>query len=138
MPILASEPLWRAPTRKVAFGNIALGNIPLFVLGLTAAIAGILGAIDTSGTDWDKTLLNVGLMSSTGVLRVLITEEGFFAAGFGPALKRAGESDTEALLWTIVAFVAWHLSVISLDTGFELPAREIPIYLINGAILGII
>ena len=107
---------------------------PLVVLGIVAAIATISGAIDISSTDWNKTLSNIGLMSSTGVLMVLITEEGFFRGWLWASLKRAGKSDKAVLLWTTFAFMIWHISAISLDTGFNLPAREIPIYLINGTI----
>ena len=69
---------------------------------------------------------------------VMITEEGFFRGWLWASLKRAGKSDKAVLLWTTFAFMAWHISAISLDTGFDLPAREIPIYLINGTILGLI
>ena len=111
---------------------------PLVVLGIAAAIAAELGAIDTNSTDWNKTFTNIGLMSSTGVIMVMITEEGFFRGWLWASLKRAGKSDKAVLLWTTFAFMAWHISAISLDTGFDLPAREIPIYLINGTILGLI
>ena len=46
---------------------------PLFVPGLVAAIAVLRGAIDTSNADWNKALLNMSLMSSTGIVMVLIT-----------------------------------------------------------------
>ena len=111
---------------------------PLLVLGLAAAIATIFGAIDTSETDWNKTLFNIGIMSSTGILMVMITEEGFFRGWLWASLKRSGKSDTQVLLWTTFAFMLWHLSAVTLDTGFDLPAKEIPIYLINGTILGLI
>jgi membrane protease YdiL (CAAX protease family) len=108
------------------------------ILGLAAAIAGFFGAIDSSEADWDKTLFNIGIMSSTGVLMVMITEEGFFRGWLWASLKRSGKSDRQVLLWTTLAFVTWHLSAVVLDTGFDLPAREIPIFLINGTILGFI
>ena len=111
---------------------------PLLVLGIAAAIATQLGAIDTNSTDWNKTLSNIGLMSSTGIIMVMITEEGFFRGWLWASLKRAGHSDKAVLLWTTFAFMLWHLSSITLDTGFDLPAREIPIYLINVTILGLI
>ena len=111
---------------------------PVVVLGLAAAIATVLGAIDTNSTDWNKTLMNIGLMSSAGVLLTMITEEGFFRGWLWASLKRAGQSDKAVLLWTTFAFIIWHVSAVTLDTGFDLPAREIPIYLINGTILGLI
>jgi membrane protease YdiL (CAAX protease family) len=111
---------------------------PLLVLGLAAAIATIMGAVDISGADWRKTFTNIGLMSCVGVLMVLITEEGFFRGWLWASLKRSGKSDMQVLIWTTIAFVSWHLSAVTLETGFDLPAREIPIYLINVIILGLI
>ncbi|MDH3664242.1 MAG: CPBP family intramembrane metalloprotease, partial [Alphaproteobacteria bacterium] len=52
------------------------------------------------------------------------------------ALKRAGQTDTQVLIWTSLAFTLWHVSAISLDTGFDVPADEIPIYLINATLVG--
>jgi len=109
---------------------------PLVVLGLIAAIAFLTGASDTSDADWNKTFLNMSLMSSTGVLAVLLTEEGFFRGWLWAALKRAGRSDKQVLVWTTLAFTLWHVSAISLDTGFDVPAKEIPIYLINATLIG--
>ena len=109
---------------------------PFFVLGLMALFAWMLGATDTTGTDWNKAFLNMGLMSSTGVLMVLITEEGFFRGWLWASLKRAGRSDRYVLVWTSLAFTIWHISAISLDTGFDIPADEIPIYLVNATLLG--
>ena len=53
------------------------------------------------------------------------------------ALKRGGQSDTRVLIWTTVAFVIWHLPAISLDTGFDIPANEIPIFLVNATLLSL-
>ena len=95
----------------------------VLVLGFAAAIASLLGAIDTNSTDWEKTFTNIGLMSSTGVIMVMITEEGFFRRWLWASLKRAGQSDKAILLWTPFAFMLWHVSATSHDTGFDLPAR---------------
>ena len=111
---------------------------PLVVLGLTAFAALAAGAIDTSETDWNKTFINIGLMSTIGIIIGLITEEGFFRGWLWAALKRAGQSDVQVLVWTSVAFSAWHISAITLDTGFDLPAAEVPVYLVNATLLGLI
>lgn len=112
--------------------------LPALVLGSMALIAYLAGAVDTSATDWNKATLNMVLMSTTGVLMVLITEEGFFRGWLWAALKRAGQSDTQVLIWTTVAFVAWHVSAITLDAGFSVPLREVPVYLINATLLGLV
>ena len=90
--------------------------------------------MDTSEADWNKTLANIGLMSSTGILMGLITEEGFFRGWLWASLKRSGQSDAQVLVWSTLAFTAWHISAITLDTGFDIPANEVPIYLINATL----
>ena len=110
---------------------------PVIVLGLIGLIALAAGAVDTSEADWNKTFLNMALMSSTGVIMVTITEEGFFRGWLWAALKRSGKSDAYVLVWTSLAFTIWHISAISLDTGFDVPANEIPIYLVNATLLGL-
>ena len=109
---------------------------PMLVLGLIGVIAWMFGAVDTSKADWNKAFLNMALMSSAGVVMVLITEEGFFRGWLWAALSRAGQSDKQVLIWTSVAFTLWHISAISLDTGFDIPAAEIPVYLINATLIG--
>lgn len=111
---------------------------PVIVLGLIAAIAFAAGAVNSADADWNKTLLNISLGSSVGVLAVLLTEEGFFRGWLWAALSRAGKSEKQVLVWTTLAFTAWHVSAISLNTGFDLPAREIPIYLLNATLIGAI
>ena len=105
---------------------------------MAAAIAAIFGAIDTSEADWDKALFDIGIMSLTGVLLVMITEEGFFRGWFWASLKRSGKPDRRVLLRTTFAPVIWHLSAVRLDTGFDLPAKKTPIFLINIIILGLL
>ena len=109
---------------------------PLLILGLIAVIALARGAIDTSSTDWNKAFLNIALMSSTGIIAVVLTEEGFFRGWLWAALRRAGQSEGQVLVWTSLAFTLWHVSAISLDTGFDVPAAEIPIYLVNATLIG--
>jgi len=109
---------------------------PLFVLGLVAATAWMFGAVDATDANWKNAILNIAMSSSIGVLMVLITEEGFFRGWLWASLKRAGRSDLYVLVWTSLAFTIWHISAISLDTGFDLPANEIPIYLVNATLLG--
>lgn len=109
---------------------------PVLVLGLMGVIAWMFGAVDTSNADWNKAFLNMGLMSSIGIIIVLITEEGFFRGWLWAALSRAGQTDTQVLICTSIAFTVWHISAISLDTGFDIPATEIPVYLINATLIG--
>lgn len=109
---------------------------PLGVLGLAWGIAAMSGATATQDTDWTKALLNMALMSTTGVIMGLITEEGFFRGWLWAALRRAGQSETRVLILTSLAFTLWHVSAISLDTGFDVPAAQIPVYLVNATLIG--
>ena len=124
----------------LAWGNLRAYGLalayPVLVLGLVAVIALMRGAIDTSNADWNKAFLNMALMSSTGIFVVIITEEGFFRGWLWAALRRAGQTDRQVLIWTTLAFTLWHVSAISLDTGFDVPAAEIPVYLINATLIG--
>ena len=116
--------------------NVLALGYPVLVLGLMGTIAWMMGAVATSDADWNKAFLNMALMSSTGIIMVLITEEGFFRGWPWAALGRAGQSDRQVLVWTTIAFTLWHISAISLDTGFDIPASEIPVYLINATLIG--
>jgi membrane protease YdiL (CAAX protease family) len=109
---------------------------PLLALGLIAGLASLAGAIDTADADWNKAVLNIALMSTIGIVMTLITEEAFFRGWLWASLRRAGYSERTVLLLTTAGFVLWHVPVISLDTGFDVPAREIPIYLVNASLLG--
>ena len=111
---------------------------PTIVLSLIGLIALLVGAVDTSNADWGKVFTNMALLSTTGILIGVMTEEGFFRGWLWAALKRAGQTDMQVLVWTSVAFTLWHVSAISLDTGFDVPAKEIPVYLLNATLLGAI
>jgi uncharacterized protein len=111
---------------------------PLAVMGAIAAIAGSAGAIDTAQTDWGKAALNVGLVAGTTILVAIVTEEGFFRGWLWGALGQAGKAPGAVLLWTSLAFAAWHIAPITLSTGFDVPAAQVPVYLVNAAALGAI
>ena len=108
-------------------GYVAALAYPLAVLGIASAIAVATGATNTADADWGKTTVNVALGSTIGILGVLLTEEFFFRGWLWAALTRAGLTSLHVLWISSLAFTVWHLSAISLDTGFDLPAREIPV-----------
>ena len=117
---------------------MTLASDPLLVLGLVAAIAWFLGEIDTFDTNWNKTYLSIGLMTSTGAHRVLITGEGFFPGWLWAALKRGRTSDVQILLLASLGFTLWHGTAITLETGFYITLRKVSFFLINLTILGLI
>jgi hypothetical protein len=110
----------------------------LLVLGLAALIAWITGAIHIENTVWHKAWLKVALMAISTILGVIITEEGFFRGWLWGSLKRTGLNKYWILAWTSVAFAAWHLSAVLLETGFNPPLAQVPVFLVNAVLLGAI
>lgn len=109
---------------------------PFVVLSLIATIAALSGVVDTSNANWRNVAINMSAGSSIGVIMLLLTEEGFFRGWLWAALQRAELTATQTLAWTTVAFVLWHISAISLDTGFDIPLAEIPVFLVNATLIG--
>jgi len=111
---------------------------PVFVMGVIAAVSAAAGAVDLSRTDWSKASLNLALVTVSTILVAIITEEGFFRGWLWASLERAGQTRSRALIWSSVAFSLWHLSAVTLETGFDLPATRIPVFMVNAAVMGAI
>lgn len=111
---------------------------PFVVIGAATVIALLAGAVDISGTDWKRFWIELAVGSTVGVLMVLLTEEGFFRGWLWASLGKAGRSQNQTLLWTSIAFCAWHVSAVSLETGFDLPLAQIFVYLPNALFLGLV
>jgi membrane protease YdiL (CAAX protease family) len=111
---------------------------PVAVIGSIALVSLTLGRIDLSHTNWEKAWLNFGLISVSTILVGLVTEEGFFRGWFWASLERAGKTARQALVWSSVAFAFWHISAVTLNTGFNPPVAQIPVYLVNAAVIGVI
>jgi membrane protease YdiL (CAAX protease family) len=110
---------------------------PVVVPGILAGMAFATGAVDLTEAEWGKTATNIGLMSVTGVLAVFLTEEGFFRGWLWASLKKTGQDDRIVLVWTSVLFSLWHLSAVTLDTGFNPPLAQIPVFMVNACLLGL-
>ena len=111
---------------------------PALVLGSIAAVSAAAGAVDLSHTDWRKACLNLALVTVSTVLVAALTEEGFFRGWLWASLARAGQTQGRVLIWSSLAFSLWHLSAVTLDTGFDLPAARIPVFMVNAAVIGAI
>ena len=111
---------------------------PVLVLGLAALTASITGVINLESTDWRKAGLNLALVTLSTILVVTVTEEGFFRGWLWASLKRADQNKLRVLVWSSLAFAAWHLSAVLLETGFNPPLAQVPIFLVNAAVLGAI
>ena len=131
---------------KVEFG-LKLGPLkyygyallyPLFVLGTTAIIALIYGDYSIENVDWSKLALNISIGSIFGILMVLLTEEGFFRGWLWGSFKRSGMSSKRVLIITSILFTIWHISAVTSGTSYGLPLHQIPVYLVNAMLLGMI
>jgi len=111
---------------------------PVVVLGVVALISAAAGAVDPSQVSWEKAWLNFALVSVSTILAVIITEEGFFRGWLWASLERSGERPGRILIWSSIAFSLWHLSAVALKTGFDLPLGQIPVYMVNAAVMGAI
>ena len=111
---------------------------PVLVLGIAVLIAALAGAVSTAETDWTKVGVNGLLGSTVGTLMVMLTEEGFFRGWLWGAFSRAGLSKKKTLVATSLLFTAWHISAVTSGTDYGLPWTQIPVYLANAALLGLI
>jgi membrane protease YdiL (CAAX protease family) len=69
---------------------------------------------------------------------VILTEEGFFRGWLWASLERAGSPEARRLIWSSLAFALWHVSEAVLKTGFEPPAQQAPVFLVNVVVMGAI
>ena len=110
---------------------------PVLVLGAVAVICVAAGAADLSTVNWQKGLRNVAIVAISTALVAILTEEGFFRGWLWASLRLAGIGETRVLLWSSVAFALWHLSWVTL-TSDRLPLGQIPVFIVNAAVIGAI
>jgi membrane protease YdiL (CAAX protease family) len=111
---------------------------PVVVLGVLALISSATKTADLSHTHWEKAGANFGLISLSTILVAIITEEGFFRGWFWASLEQVGEKRGRILIWSSVAFALWHWSAVVLNTGFNPPPTQVPVFMINAAVIGAI
>jgi uncharacterized protein len=132
---------WRERFSRQAVGftwGAARGYGLALVLGLAALAAGVAGDIHTSDTNWRKAGINLVAMTLSTILVAIVTEEGFFRGWLWASLQRAGLDERAVLVWGSLAFAAWHVSAVVLPTGFNPPVAQVPVFLVNAALLGLI
>jgi len=111
---------------------------PVVVIGLLALVSSAAGATDVSKTNWQKAGLDIALLSLSTFFVAIVTEEGFFRGWLWASLGGAGVKRSHVLLWSSLAFALWHVSAVTLKTGFNPPAAQVPVFLVNAAVLGAI
>lgn len=109
---------------------------PLAVVGVIALIAAAAGAVDLSHTNWKKAGINFALIAVSTILVAIVTEEGFFRGWLWASLERAGVQQPGILIWTSIAFSLWHWSAVMLKTGFDPPRAQVPVFMVNAAVIG--
>jgi CAAX protease family protein len=121
------------------FSDYALAALyPIVVIGLLVLISLALGAIDVSHINGRRIALNLPRVAAATFLVAILTEEGFFRGWLWASLRKAGQTENRTLLWTSLAFALWHVSAVTLKTGFEPPAAQVPVFLINAAVIGVV
>ena len=111
---------------------------PVVVIGLIAIVATFAGAVDLSKTNWQKALLNLLIVTISTALVAIVTEEGFFRGWLWGSLRRRRTSESHVLIYTSIAFSAWHISAVTLDTDYRPVPSQLPVFLINAAVIGIV
>ncbi len=109
---------------------------PLLVVGAIVALATSVGVTLVDATPVRTTALRVAMMAIVTALGALITADGFFRGWLWGTLERGRLPPESILLWTAFAFAAWHLPAALIETSYQLPARQLPVYLLNIWLLG--
>lgn len=109
---------------------------PVLSLGTITVISVAAGAAEVWQADWSNAWRNIALVIISTIVAAILTEEGFFRGWLWASLEGAGQPPARTLVWTSVAFSLWHLSAVALATGFDLPGAQIPVFLVNAAVLG--
>jgi membrane protease YdiL (CAAX protease family) len=111
---------------------------PLLVIGALTIIAVFAGVGHVDHVQWKRVGTRVLVSALVGPIMGLLTEEGFFRGALWASLRRAGLADVAVLLWTSVAFALWHISAVVLNTGFNPPPSQVPLFLVNAFVMGMI
>src|SRR5262245_55313914 len=67
-------------------------------------------------TNWLKAFLNLLIVTISTALVAIVTEEGFFRGWLWGSLRRKRISECHVLVYTSIAFSAWHISAVTLNT----------------------
>lgn len=111
---------------------------PVFVLSLLALAAWAAGATNFENTDWSKAALDFAFLTLITIPAALITEEGFFRGWLWSSLRRSGLNEFSIILLTGIAFGLWHLPYALLVTGFDISSAQLPLYILNASLVGVL
>jgi hypothetical protein len=110
---------------------------PFVILGLGTLVAILAGAVHPRAFGF-VTLTHLLIAAAAGTLAALITEEGFFRGWLWASLTSAGAKRDRVLLLTSAIFALWHLSYVTMATGYILPPGQVAVFIVNAAVIGLI
>jgi len=122
---------------RVDHYSIALAH-PLLIMATLAVLAQQSGALDLTGFDAGKALKNVAILAGATFIMAIITEEGFFRGWLWASISRRGASPLLVVFLTSLAFLAWHLPFAFLSDEFHFVPAQVPVFLVNVFLLGMI
>jgi len=113
---------------------------PVAVTAVITGIAAVTGALNPAAAPHHKTgaWLSLLILGGATVPLALITEEGFFRGWLWASLRSSGAGIAGALLLSSVAFALWHWSAVILPSGFNPPLAQVPVFMLNAAVMGAI
>lgn len=110
---------------------------PTVVLALAGLIAWLSGAVNLAAPDWAPIVSGLVVVILVHSFGAIVTEDGFFRGWLWASLQRAGVTQGGLLVWTSVAFAAWNVPLALLGADFHLPIAQVPIFLVNVALIGL-
>lgn len=111
--------------------------VPVSVVTIAVAVSLAFG-VSWSHEGWAKPATNILVSAVAGPIAVLLTEEGFFRGWLWASLKKQLPNDKSVLLVTSLSFAAWHISAVTSGSDYSLPPFQVPIFIVNAFLLGLI
>lgn len=113
-------------------------SYPALITLMTVLIAIMLFGESIEFSEEKAVYINLIAGIIIGPLMVLITEEGFFRGWLWATLKKAGLTDQNTLWLTTAAFIIWHISAVTTGGSYGLPIQQVPVYLVNVLLMGLV
>ncbi|MGC1379976.1 MAG: type II CAAX endopeptidase family protein [Candidatus Baltobacteraceae bacterium] len=113
---------------------------PIAVMGILVAVAAAAGAMNPAAAPqhkhatWLLVLTNVAIT----IPLALLTEEGFFRGWLWCSIARTKQTPIAIIVLTSLAFALWHWSSVILPTGYNPPLAQVPVIMLNAAVIGAI
>ncbi len=123
-------------TPGTASGYLLAVLHPLAIMLPLGLIAYMAGDVSTAEVDWGNEFKQIALIAVSTFIAAIITEEGFFRGTLWAGFTSGGYSVGQVLLVTSVAFSLWHVSWAVLPGEGQLPAMQVPVYLLNAGLIG--